>query len=104
MHNLFGYIDVFPQHKVHSGRKCLILGEFPKYFNFPMLDNRIVDCVITSLTSKDEAMSHRGMIMDFGVWVYGHPKVYGIILPLDTTLDRGSVVSISITVPDLSGV
>ena len=102
MHKLFGYIDVFPQHEALSGRKCLILGEFQKYYNFSMLNNRCVDCVIKSLTSNGE-MTHRGMIMDFGVWVYRHSKAYGVILPEDTILEKGCIVSVEITVPNLGG-
>ncbi len=103
-HSLFGYIDVFPQHKVLAGRKCLIVAEFLNYNNFVMLDGRCVDCTITSLSSKADVIEKRGIILNFGAWVIGHPDHYGIILPLDFPLDKGSVVQLSITVPDLGGV
>lgn len=102
-HSLFGYIDIFPQYQVHAGRKCLILGDFHKFSNFPMLNGRIVDCVLTSLSSKG-IIEHRGMIINFGAWVIGHPEHYGIILPLDFPFEKGCVVQASITVPDLGGV
>jgi len=104
MHTLFGYIDIFPQHEVHSGHPCLILGDFHKNPNFSALNGRTVDAQIIGLSSKLE-LEHRGMILNFGAWVYGQPDVYGIILKdKETTLEKGSVVSAIITVPDLGGV
>ena len=102
-HNLFGYIDVFPQHQVHAGRKCIILSEFEKHNNFPMLKGKTVDCVITSLSSG-AVFEHRCAILDFQTWVIGHPNHYGLILPLDFPLDKCSVVSLAVTIPDLGGV
>lgn len=104
MYTLFGYIDIFPQHEVHSGHPCLILGDFQKNKDYSVLNGRTVDARISGLSSEFQ-LEHRGMILDFGAWVYGQPNVYGIILKnKETTLEKGSVVSVLITVPDLGGV
>ena len=102
MYSLFGYIDIFPPQKVHAGEKCLILGDFHNNANFSLLNGRIVDCKIVSL-STGKIYDKRGMILDFGAWVYGHANHYGIIFT-DTELEKGCVVSVDITIPDLGGV
>lgn len=67
-----------------------------------MLNNRVIDCIITPLPGG-EPVEKRGMVLDFDFWVTGHPNHYGILM-LDTHLEKGCVVRIDVTVPDLGGV
>lgn len=102
MHTIYGYIDVFPQHQVHAGKKCLVFSDFQNYSNFCALSTRIIDCTITPL-SGGGTIEKRGMILDFGSWAHGHPNHFGILM-LDTHLPKGCVVRVEAVVPDLGGV
>lgn len=103
MHTLYGYIDIFPQHQVHAGKKCLIFSDFHKNSNFSVLNNRVIDCIITPLSDGESLPLRRAWVLDFDSWVIGHPHHYGILM-LDTHLDKGCVVRVEATVPDLGGV
>lgn len=102
-HTLFAYVDIFPQWKPLNGRKCLVLSEFEKHSEFSCLKSRTVNYSVTSLMSREQSESGRQAIMDLGAWVCGEPKHYGIVLPLDTNLAKGTIVSIHIEIPDLGG-
>lgn len=104
-HNIYAYVDTFPQYKVFHGRKCLIFGNFQKHNNFVSLTNRTIDYDITCLSTNQKITeTFRASILNFGTWMHGEPEFYGVILPEDIELEKGTVVSISAIVPDLGGV
>jgi hypothetical protein len=103
MHTIYGYIDIFPPHKVHAGKKCLVFSDFHKHSSFCMLSTRIIDYIITPLSGGDALPERRAMILDFDSWAHGHPNHYGILM-IDTDLEKGCVVRVEATVPDLGGV
>lgn len=103
VYTVFAYVDIFPQHQPLGGRKCLIFGDFEKHSDFSSLKTRVVDYTITGLSVNFTSEEFRSMILDFGIWVHKQPMHYGVILPADFALDRGSVVSLALTVPMLDG-